>query len=169
MPSHVARTLEKYFPGVAEKMKEAESLVLGPKRAVDPSKSELVLTPSATVLNDEPGKNVKLVILARYEPDVAIVNGVDSLEAGPMMVPTCSKTGRLAALDRLLTPKSNQLQMIIFPILNGGIRIIVSPSIEFLRIFPASRDRLNLRLTTIFSDNEDVRVEGSRGKTSIKV
>ena len=77
MPSHVARTLEKYFPGVAEKMKEAESLVLGPKRAVDPSKSELVLTPSTTVLNDEPGKNVKSVILARYEPGVAIVNSVD--------------------------------------------------------------------------------------------
>jgi len=127
MPLHVARTLEKYFPGVAEKMKEAESLVCGPTRNVDPSKSELVLIPSATVLNDEPGKNVKSVILARYEPDVAIVNGVDSLEAGPMMVPTCSKTGRLAALDRLLMPKISQLQMIILPILSGGIRIIFLP------------------------------------------
>ena len=127
MPSHVARTLEKYFPGVAEKMKEAKSLVLGPTRNVDPSKSELVLTPNATVLNDEPGKNVKSVILARYEPDAAIVNGVDSLEAGPMMAPTCSKTGRLAALDRVLTPKSRQPQMIIFSILNSGIRIIVLP------------------------------------------
>ena len=127
MPSHVARTLEKYFPDVAEKMKEAESLVLGLKRAVDPSKSELVLTPSTMVLNDEPGKNVKSVILARYEPDVTIINGVDSLEAGPMMVPTCSKTGRLAALDRLLRPKSSQLQMIILPILSGGIRIIFLP------------------------------------------
>ena len=77
MPSHVARTLEKYFPGVAEKMKEAESLVLGLKRAVDPSRSELVLTPSTMVLNDEPGKNVKSVILARYEPGAAIVNSVD--------------------------------------------------------------------------------------------
>ena len=127
MPLHVARTLEKDFPGVAEKTKEAESLVFGPKRAVDPSKSELVLTPSATVLNDEPGKNVKSVILARYELDVAIINGVDSLEAGPMMVPTCSKTGRLAALVRLLMPKSSQLQMIILPILSGGIRIIFLP------------------------------------------
>jgi len=127
MPSHVARTLEKYFPGVAEKMKEAKSLVFGSTRKVDPSKNELVLIPSATVLNDEPGKNVKSVILARYEPDSMIVNGVDSLEAGPMMVPTCSKTGRLAALDRVLTPKSSQLQMIIFPIQNDGIRIIFLP------------------------------------------
>lgn len=169
MPSHVARTLEKYFPGVAEKMKEAESFVIGPTRNVDPSKNELVLTPSATVLNDEPGKNVKSVILARYEPDVAIVNGVVSLEAGPMIVPTCSKTGRLAALDKPLTPKSSQLQMIIFPIRNDGICIIVSPSIELLRIFPASRNRLNLSQITIFPDGEDVRFEGSRGNTSIKI
>ena len=44
---------------------------------MDPSKSELVLIPSTTVLNDEPGKNVKSVILAKYEPGAAIVNSVD--------------------------------------------------------------------------------------------
>jgi len=127
MPSHSAATMAKYFPGVAEKMKESEALVLGPERALDPSKSELVLTPSPTVMNDEPGKNVKLVILATYEPGAAIVNGVDSPNFGSMMVPTCSKTGRLAALDRLLRPKSSQLQMIILLILSGGKRIIFLP------------------------------------------
>ena len=46
-------------------MNEAESLVLGVTRKAEPSKRELVLIPSATASKDEPGKNVKSVIVAK--------------------------------------------------------------------------------------------------------
>ena len=87
-PAHVARTLEKYFPGVAVNVNHAESLALGETRNVDPNRCELVLIPSATVPNEAPGKNVKSVSMAIYVPGAAIVNDVDSAAAGPIMVPT---------------------------------------------------------------------------------
>jgi len=125
-PAHVATTLEKYFPGVAVNVNEAESLALGETRNVDPNRCELVLIPSATVPNDAPGKNVKSVIVAIYDPGAAIVNGVDSASAGPTMVPTWSKIGVVEALEGLLAPRSSQAQTVIPLITRGKNRFIFS-------------------------------------------